>query len=105
MFFVLEGSSILNRIIRLRMPALLILGFLVCLKAGLCSQATGNGGTIQGTIKDPSGALVAGAEVTISNPVSGYTQAAKSGSDGAFRLTNIPPNQYHLQITLAGFQT
>ncbi|MGI9075133.1 MAG: TonB-dependent receptor [Bryobacteraceae bacterium] len=82
----------------------LIFPFLLSLEPGLCSQATGNGGTVQGIIKDPSGALVAGAEVTIRNPVSGYSQAAKSASDGTFRLTNIPPNQYHLQITLSGFQ-
>jgi hypothetical protein len=83
----------------------LIFPLLLFSKTGLCSQATGNGGTVQGIIKDPSGAVVAGAEVTISNPVSGYSRSTKSGSDGTFRLTNIPPNQYHLQITLAGFQS
>ncbi len=87
------------------MPALLIFLFLVSLRSVLCSQATGNGGTIQGTVKDPSGAVVAGAEVTITNPVSGYSQSVKSGTDGTFRLLNLPPNQYHLQITLTGFQT
>ena len=83
----------------------LIFPFLFFLEPGLCSQATGNGGTVYGIVKDPSGAVVAGAEVTISNPVSGYSRSAKSGSDGTFRLTNIPPNQYHLQIVLSGFQT
>jgi hypothetical protein len=87
------------------MRALLIFSLLFFPKAGWCSQATGNGGTIQGTVKDPTGAVVAGAEITISNPVSGYSQSTKSGADGAFRLTNLPPNQYHLQITLSGFQT
>jgi Carboxypeptidase regulatory-like domain len=85
--------------------AFLIFPFPFFSKMGLCSQATGNGGTVYGVVKDPSGAVVAGAEVTISNPVSGYSGSTKSGSDGTFRLTNIPPNQYHLQITLPGFQT
>jgi hypothetical protein len=102
----MEGSCTLNRLLVTPATALAVTIFsFLFLRPGLCSQATGNGGTIQGTITDPTGALVAGAEVTISNPVSGYTQAAKSGSDGTFRLTNIPPNQYHLQITLPGFQT
>jgi hypothetical protein len=86
-------------------PVLLALLFLLFLKIGLCSPAAGNGGTIQGTVKDPSGAVVAGAEVTLSNPVSGYSQSVRSGSDGTFRLLNIPPNQYHVEIALAGFQT
>ena len=79
--------------------------FLMLLRTGLCSQATGNGGTVQGIVKDPSGAVVADAEITISNPVSGYSHSAKSGSDGTFRLANIPPNQYHLKILLSGFQS
>ena len=71
----------------------------------VCAQATGSGGTIQGTVTDPSGAVVAGAEVTVSNVVTDYKEAAKTGSDGAFRLVDIPPNQYHLSIGLSGFQT
>lgn len=69
------------------------------------AQATGTGGTVAGTVVDPSGALVAGAEVTLKNAVSGYTQSAKTGADGAFRLVNIPPNQYQLEVTARGFQT
>ena len=38
------------------------------------AQATGTGGTVQGSVTDPSGALIAGAEVTLSNSVSGHKQ-------------------------------
>src|SRR5689334_8694925 len=69
----------------------------------LFSQSLGNVGTIMGTIVDPSGAAVAGADVSLHNLVSGYTQAAKSGSDGTFKLTNVPPNSYHLEISAPGF--
>ena len=72
---------------------------------GLCSQATGSGGTIQGTVTDPTGAVIAGAEVKLTNSVTGYKQTVNSGPDGSFRLVNIPPNQYHLEITNPGFQT
>jgi hypothetical protein len=68
-------------------------------------QATGTGGTIRGTVTDPSGAVVANAEVTLKNSVSGYTQSVKTGPDGTFRLVNIPPNQYQLEVTAPGFQT
>jgi Carboxypeptidase regulatory-like domain len=80
--------------------SLLVLGS----NAAFCAQATGNGGTIQGTVTDPSGALVAGADVTITNSVTGYTQTVKSGQNGAFRLVNLPPNQYRLVVSAPGFQ-
>ncbi len=71
----------------------------------LGAQAAGSGGVIEGTIVDPSGALVAGAQVTLSNVLTSYKQALKSGGNGAFRFVNIPPNQYNLQVTVSGFQT
>jgi len=80
--------------------------------AGICSalpslavQATGNAGTVTGSVVDPSGAVVAGATVSLSNAVVNYHQQVKTGSDGAFRLSNVPPNQYHLEVAAPGFRT
>src|SRR5579862_3487840 len=67
------------------------------------AQSLGNAGTIEGTVVDPSGAIIPKAEVTLHNVVSGYSQSAVSGSDGAFRLTNIPPNPYRLDVKASGF--
>src|SRR5579871_2048346 len=71
----------------------------------LYGQSLGNAGTIEGTVVDPSGAVIASAEVTLQNPVSGYMQAATTGADGSFRLVNIPPNVYHLEVKASGFGT
>ena len=68
-------------------------------------QATGTGGTVAGTVTDPSDALVAGANVTLTSSVTGYKQSVTTGTDGAFRLVNLPPNQYHLEVSAAGFQS
>ncbi len=87
------------------LAAALILLTAVIGKPSPRSQATGNGGTIQGTVVDPSGAVLAAAEVTLSNSVTNYSQTVKSGPDGAFRLTNIPPNNYSLTVTAPNFQT
>src|SRR5262245_19614665 len=67
------------------------------------AQSLGNAGTIEGIVTDPSGATVPKAEVSVHNTVNGYNQTVLSGPDGSYRLTNIPPNPYHLQITAAGF--
>ncbi|HKA00548.1 MAG TPA: TonB-dependent receptor [Candidatus Solibacter sp.] len=66
-------------------------------------QSLGNAGTIEGTIVDPSGGAVAKAQVSLRNAVTGYQQTAVTGSDGTYRLTNIPPNPYHLEVTAPGF--
>jgi hypothetical protein len=68
-------------------------------------QSLGNAGTIEGTVVDPTGASVSNAEVTAHNPVRGYSQTVKSSSDGAFRLTNLPRNPYHLEVKASGFST
>jgi len=67
------------------------------------AQSLGNAGTIEGTVTDQSGASVPDAKVTIKNAVSGYSQSAAAARDGSFRLTNIPPNPYHMEVTAAGF--
>ena len=62
-------------------------------------------GSIEGTVKDPSGAAVAGAAVDISYPVSGFKRTTTTRADGGFRFTNVPFNPYHLVVTAAGFES
>jgi hypothetical protein len=84
--------------------ALLALALVYCgIASGLLAQSLGNAGTITGTVLDPTGAAVAKAEVTIHNAVSGYMQTVVSGPDGSFRLSNIPPNPYQLEVKAPGF--
>jgi hypothetical protein len=85
-------------------PLLVWLVVPVFLASGIAyAQSLGNAGTVKGMVVDPSGAVVGGAQVRITNPVTGYSQTAKSGSDGTFQLSNLPPNPYHLEITAEGF--
>src|SRR5258708_30119430 len=67
------------------------------------SRSTVNVGPLAGTVVDPSGAVVAKAEVSLRNAVSGYMQSALSAADGSFRFTNIPPNPYRLEVKASGF--
>jgi hypothetical protein len=88
-----------------RVLALFALGLLSFgLAHRVCGQSLGNAGTIQGTVVDPSGAAVPKATVTIHNAITGYNQTALTASDGSFRLVNIPPNPYHLEVKAAGFE-
>jgi hypothetical protein len=65
--------------------------------------AQGSSGTIQGVVKDQTGAVIPSAKVAISYPVSGYQRETTTGSDGTFRFANVPFNPYHLTVTASGF--
>ena len=71
----------------------------------LYGQSLGNAGTIEGTVKDATGAVVPQATIRIHNPVSGYQQSVTSDASGNFRLTNVPANPYHLEVKSPGFAT
>ena len=43
--------------------------------------------------------------VQLTNPASGFSLSARTGTDGSFVLRGIPPNAYRLHISLAGFET
>jgi hypothetical protein len=72
-------------------------------RTDLGAQSLGNAGTIQGTVVDPSGAAVPKAEISVHNVVTGYNQSTMSDSQGSFRLVNLPPNPYHLDVKASGF--
>jgi hypothetical protein len=80
---------------------LLLLTF-VSAGSALFAQA-GNSGNIQGTVTDPSGAVIPKASVTLHNPVSGFTRSAQSDDAGQFAFANVPFNSYHLDVTAKGF--
>jgi hypothetical protein len=65
----------------------------------------GNAGTITGTVTDPSGAVVPGAKVTITNPLTGHTAQTTTAGDGTFRFNNLPPNPYRLEVKSEKFST
>lgn len=61
-------------------------------------------GDLVGTVKDPSGAIIPNANVTITNESTGVAVSMKSGSAGEFRASNLLPGQYDLAVSSAGFQ-
>jgi len=83
-------------------PLLFTILLLAC-AGSLAAQSLGNSGTVEGTVTDPSGAAVPNAKVEIRNPVTGYNQTAATNADGMFRFNNVPLNQYHIEVSVSGF--
>src|SRR5213594_5120736 len=89
---------------RLSISVAFVLGLVLSLTAGPAKAQSGNSGSIEGVVKDPSGGVVAGATVEISYAVSGFKRETATGSDGSFKFTNVPFNSYHLAVTAGGFE-
>jgi len=59
--------------------------------------------SLRGTIKDPSGALVPGAKVTITDNASGTSLSRVADTSGSYVFAQIPPAKYTIVVTAAGF--
>src|SRR4029077_19383928 len=96
------GGKMLDRF---RSYGLLILSLSLFIFAAPAHAQLGNSGSIDGVVKDPSGATVPNAKVEISNPVTGYHRETATDSDGIFHFSNIPFNPYHLTVGATGFSS
>jgi outer membrane receptor protein involved in Fe transport len=61
-------------------------------------------GSIVGTVTDPSGAALPGADVTLTNVSTGVQSHAATGASGEYQFFNLTPSQYKVDITAAGFK-
>src|SRR5712675_3693544 len=69
------------------------------------ARAQVSGATLSGTISDPSGAVVAGAQVSIANRETGVTRAVTTDAGGLYSAPNLLPGAYDVTVTATGFST
>lgn len=79
------------------------LSVLTVLMVSVSAHAQVASGSLSGTIVDPSGAVLAGATVTLRNEATSTAQHTTSSPDGAFRFTLLPVGRYELEINQSGF--
>ena len=63
----------------------------------------GVGGSISGTVRDPSGAAIVGASVVLANINTGVQQAVTTNAQGAYTFPVLPVGTYTLAVNHAGF--
>src|SRR5712671_6305950 len=61
--------------------------------------------TVNGQVRDTSGAVVQGADVQLINERTNVRYPAKTNKDGIYSITDLPPGSYHIQVSKAGFKT
>ena len=88
----------------LRAVAALLLLALGCMHAPP-ARAQAPTATILGVVKDASGAVVPGAEITATNTETGIARSAHAGNDGAYRLPSLAVGSYDIAAQHPGFQS
>jgi hypothetical protein len=91
-----------NRICAFRSIAIRCVFALLFSTAAFANDA---GGSLSGEVRDSSGALIAGAAVTLSNPGTGFAQTTVTNSTGSYYFASVPVGSYELKIAAPGFRT
>lgn len=79
-----------------------ILALLLAIPLAAVAQITT--ATIVGTVTDPSGAILPGAQVTARNSDTGLTRTVTSGEEGTYRIEFLPVGNYVLEVTANGLK-
>jgi len=87
----------------IRFSTLYSLFVLLLLVAAALAQETTGG--LQGTVKDPTGAVLQGAVVTVTGVSLVGTKEAHTDGSGYYRFANLPPGTYTLTVRAKGFAT
>jgi hypothetical protein len=82
----------------------LAISFAISLSASVCFGQAAGMGSISGSVVDPSGAIIAGAKVTVTNPQRGINRALETTSAGLFSAPAlVPSGGYEVKVTAPGF--
>lgn len=75
--------------------------------AAACSALFGQSitSTLTGTVRDPTGSVVGGANVTLKNESSGDLRKTVTNGEGYYSFPSVPPGSYALTVEMSGFQT
>src|SRR3981189_2367129 len=81
----------------------LVFAILVVLLLAVAANAQTFRGAINGTVTDPSGAVVPNAQVKATETSTGIDHTTTTTSDGAFSFQDVPLGFYKITVTASGF--
>ena len=93
-----------SEVICMKRASILLVAVLFLFAADAFPQGGGNA-AITGTVTDPSGAVVVGAQVTVTQQATSVKRTTTTNASGAFTIPSIPPASYSVTIEAAGFKT
>src|SRR5215467_15835086 len=93
-------SAFIMRNVRWLTPTFLVLGFAFA-ATGAFGQA--GRGSISGTVTDPGGAVISGAQVVLLNQATGVTQHTVTSGAGLYSFVSLNPAVYRVTASQTGF--
>src|SRR5207245_10215792 len=75
-----------------------VLLVLFCLTGSTVMLAQSTGGRVLGRVADPSGAVLAGVKVTLTNEATGVTRSAQTNSSGDYVFVEVLPGNYRVAL-------
>ena len=100
---IIETNS--NRSLRSWLVAMTIVAMTIALFQAPASFGQGAVGSIVGTVKDSSGAVVPGARITVTDTATNVSQKTQTNSDGNFAERFLKPANYRVTVESQGFST
>src|SRR5215207_2303112 len=82
----------------------LAVALLLCGLMGAVTFAQGTSTRVTGSVKDPQGAVVTGATMTLTDISTGRTATATSNNEGFFEFPNVLPGKYNVAAEATGFK-
>jgi len=86
-------------------PFFALLATLAFCSSAVFAQTTVAQGSIQGSVTDPSGAVVGGAKVTITNKANGQVSTTSTSNSGTYNSGGLIPGEYIVRVEAKGFKT
>src|SRR4029077_6544892 len=81
------------------------LALALCTFFSISALAQETTGGLQGTVKDPTGAVVPGAKVVVTGAALVGSKELSTDASGYYRFANLPPGAYTITVTAKGFKT
>jgi hypothetical protein len=106
----MKRNEVINRLIicgtnySVKLGYLAVLSILTIGFAAVPVHASLDRGIIQGTVRDPQGAVVPGASVKVANDETGVTTSLKTNSAGVYLAPQLVPGTYTIRVQASGFQ-
>ena len=97
-FFRLQNAA-------LALSLLAVAGFLANTTAPVAHAQSNISGDIVGTVTDATGAILPGAQVTVTNDANEQVKIETTDKVGDYRVSLLEPGRYKVSITAAGFET
>jgi hypothetical protein len=90
---------------RLMAGAIVVFCVLICVGGATAKAQTSGLGTVGGTVTDPTGALVVGAKVSVTNVSTNVTENSVTNSSGYFEVDGLVPGKYKITVSDPGFES